>query len=68
MPEWLSGKHVHIMFTPRPGRTKDHHKSDNALALCHPPSASLCSLLVSARKIIIPTRAFGYKIIALYIK
>ena len=27
--------------------TKDHHnKSANALALCHPPSASFCSVLV----------------------
>ena len=33
-------------FASRPGHTKDHHnKSANALALCHPPSASFCSVL-----------------------
>ena len=33
-------------FAPRPGHTKDHNnKSANALALCHPPSASFCSVL-----------------------
>ena len=33
-------------FAFRLGHTKDHYnKSANALALCHPPSASFCSVL-----------------------
>ena len=33
-------------FASLPGYTKDHlNKSANALALCHPPSASFCSVL-----------------------
>ena len=37
-------------FMSRPGHTKDHHnKSANAWALCHPPSASFCSVLARQR-------------------
>ena len=33
-------------FAPQLGHAKDHHnKSANTLALCHPPSASFCSVL-----------------------
>ena len=51
MSGWLSGKRVCLSygrwrFAPWTGHTKDHHnKSANALALCHPPSASFCSVL-----------------------
>ena len=40
-------RHIHTKFKANPcsGSREEINKSANALALCHPPSASFCSVL-----------------------